>query len=87
MKKLKAQQVFSNIIKIIVNQPFKGVRPKVILVLGGPQSGKNTQSKYIESTYGFVYLSVSEIVKDEVAKYKIKKIYSFFLIEVLKVEL
>lgn len=60
-----------------MNQPFKGVRPKVILVLGGPQSGKNTQSKYIESTYGFVYLSVSAIMKEEVDKYKLSIIIVF----------
>ncbi|KAM3865545.1 adenylate kinase isoenzyme 5-like [Diretmus argenteus] len=38
-------------------------RPKVILVIGGPGSGKGTQSLKIAERYGFQYLSVGELLR------------------------
>ncbi|XP_060940214.1 adenylate kinase isoenzyme 5 [Limanda limanda] len=38
-------------------------RPKIILVIGGPGSGKGTQSLKIAERYGFVYVSVGELLR------------------------
>ncbi|XP_006792390.1 adenylate kinase isoenzyme 5 isoform X2 [Neolamprologus brichardi] len=38
-------------------------RPKVILVIGGPGSGKGTQSLKIADRYGFQYMSVGELLR------------------------
>ncbi|KAJ8418503.1 hypothetical protein AAFF_G00000020 [Aldrovandia affinis] len=38
-------------------------RPKVILVIGGPGSGKGTQSLKIADRYGFEYVSVGELLR------------------------
>lgn len=38
-------------------------RPKVILVIGGPGSGKGTQSLKIAERYGFEYVSVGELLR------------------------
>ncbi|XP_030607647.1 adenylate kinase isoenzyme 5 [Archocentrus centrarchus] len=38
-------------------------RPKVILVIGGPGSGKGTQSLKIAERYGFQYMSVGELLR------------------------
>ncbi|KAM6948370.1 adenylate kinase isoenzyme 5 [Aplochiton taeniatus] len=38
-------------------------RPKVILVIGGPGSGKGTQSLKIADRYGFQYVSVGELLR------------------------
>ncbi|XP_037537810.1 adenylate kinase isoenzyme 5 [Nematolebias whitei] len=38
-------------------------RPKVILVIGGPGSGKGTQSLKIAERYGFHYMSVGELLR------------------------
>uniref|UniRef100_A0AAQ5X6L6 Adenylate kinase isoenzyme 5 n=1 Tax=Amphiprion ocellaris TaxID=80972 RepID=A0AAQ5X6L6_AMPOC len=38
-------------------------RPKVILVIGGPGSGKGTQSLKIAERYGFQYVSVGELLR------------------------
>uniref|UniRef100_A0A3P8X2W4 Adenylate kinase isoenzyme 5 n=1 Tax=Cynoglossus semilaevis TaxID=244447 RepID=A0A3P8X2W4_CYNSE len=38
-------------------------RPKVILVIGGPGSGKGTQSLKIAERYGFHYVSVGELLR------------------------
>uniref|UniRef100_A0A8C9RBE7 Adenylate kinase isoenzyme 5 n=1 Tax=Scleropages formosus TaxID=113540 RepID=A0A8C9RBE7_SCLFO len=38
-------------------------RPKVILIIGGPGSGKGTQSLKIAERYGFQYVSVGELLR------------------------
>ncbi|XP_028987369.1 adenylate kinase isoenzyme 5 [Betta splendens] len=38
-------------------------RPKVILVIGGPGSGKGTQSLKMAERYGFQYVSVGELLR------------------------
>uniref|UniRef100_A0A9J7XCA4 Adenylate kinase isoenzyme 5 n=1 Tax=Cyprinus carpio carpio TaxID=630221 RepID=A0A9J7XCA4_CYPCA len=38
-------------------------RPKVILIIGGPGSGKGTQCLKIAERYGFVYVSVGELLR------------------------
>ncbi|GAA6090947.1 adenylate kinase isoenzyme 5 isoform X1 [Tachysurus ichikawai] len=38
-------------------------RPKVILIIGGPGSGKGTQSLKIAERYGFEYVSVGELLR------------------------
>ncbi|KAI5612616.1 adenylate kinase isoenzyme 5 [Silurus asotus] len=38
-------------------------RPKVILIIGGPGSGKGTQSLKIAEHYGFEYVSVGELLR------------------------
>uniref|UniRef100_A0AAZ3NYX4 Nucleoside-diphosphate kinase n=1 Tax=Oncorhynchus tshawytscha TaxID=74940 RepID=A0AAZ3NYX4_ONCTS len=38
-------------------------RPKVILIIGGPGSGKGTQSLKIAACYGFQYVSVGELLR------------------------
>ncbi|XP_061587038.1 adenylate kinase isoenzyme 5 [Cololabis saira] len=38
-------------------------RPKVILIIGGPGSGKGTQSLKIAERYGFQYMSVGELLR------------------------
>ncbi|XP_074858834.1 adenylate kinase isoenzyme 5 [Carettochelys insculpta] len=41
-------------------------RPKIILVLGGPGSGKGTQSLKIAERYGFEYVSVGELLRKKI---------------------
>ncbi|KAK1786738.1 hypothetical protein P4O66_017136 [Electrophorus voltai] len=38
-------------------------RPKVVLIIGGPGSGKGTQSLKIAERYGFEYVSVGELLR------------------------
>ncbi|KAI1883282.1 hypothetical protein AGOR_G00243600 [Albula goreensis] len=38
-------------------------RPKVILIIGGPGSGKGTQSLKLAERYGFQYVSVGELLR------------------------
>ncbi|KAL0966978.1 hypothetical protein UPYG_G00303000 [Umbra pygmaea] len=38
-------------------------RPKIILIIGGPGSGKGTQSLKIAERYGFQYVSVGELLR------------------------
>ncbi|KAJ6654577.1 hypothetical protein lerEdw1_006730 [Lerista edwardsae] len=40
-------------------------RPKIIFVIGGPGSGKGTQSNRIASRFGFVCISVGEILRNQ----------------------
>jgi len=40
-------------------------KPTVIFVLGGPGSGKSTQSKFIVDKFGFVHLSAGELLRKE----------------------
>uniref|UniRef100_A0A8D0LCG7 Nucleoside-diphosphate kinase n=1 Tax=Sphenodon punctatus TaxID=8508 RepID=A0A8D0LCG7_SPHPU len=40
-------------------------RPKIIFVIGGPGSGKGTQSAKIASHFGFVCVSVGEILRNQ----------------------
>lgn len=42
---------------------YKGSRPKVIFVLGGPGAGKGTQCERLVSKYGFVHLSAGELLR------------------------
>nr|XP_015096195.1 adenylate kinase isoenzyme 5 isoform X3 [Vicugna pacos] len=41
-------------------------RPKIILVIGGPGSGKGTQSLKIAERYGFHYISVGELLRKKI---------------------
>ncbi|XP_010154397.1 PREDICTED: adenylate kinase isoenzyme 5 [Eurypyga helias] len=41
-------------------------RPKIILVIGGPGSGKGTQSLKIAERYGFNYISVGELLRKKI---------------------
>ncbi|XP_069497774.1 adenylate kinase isoenzyme 5 [Ambystoma mexicanum] len=41
-------------------------RPKIILVIGGPGSGKGTQSLKIAERYGFEYISVGELLRRKI---------------------
>jgi UMP-CMP kinase len=40
-------------------------KPSVIFVLGGPGSGKGTQSERLSSTFGYVHLSAGELLRQE----------------------
>ncbi|XP_055520166.1 adenylate kinase isoenzyme 5-like isoform X4 [Leucoraja erinacea] len=40
-------------------------RPRVILVIGGPASGKGTQSMKMAECYGFIYISVGELLREK----------------------
>ncbi|XP_048352829.1 adenylate kinase isoenzyme 5 [Sphaerodactylus townsendi] len=42
------------------------LRPKIILVIGGPGSGKGTQSLKIAERYGFEYISVGELLRKKI---------------------
>lgn len=41
------------------------IKPKVIFVLGGPGSGKGTQSAKLSSDFGFIHLSAGELLRGE----------------------
>ncbi|KAM9326121.1 adenylate kinase isoenzyme 5 [Gastrophryne carolinensis] len=43
-----------------------GPRPKIILIIGGPGSGKGTQSLKIAERYGFEYISVGELLRKKI---------------------
>ena len=43
------------------------MKPFVVFVLGGPGSGKGTQSARLVSEYGFVHLSAGDLLREEVA--------------------
>ena len=59
-------------------QCMTAFQPTVMQVLGGPGSGKTTQSKRISECYGFECLSVGDILKAEIARdtYRGKRIKS-----------
>jgi adenylate kinase len=40
----------------------------IIFVLGGPGSGKGTQSKKLSAEYNYAHLSVGDLLREEVAK-------------------
>ncbi|XP_043942780.1 adenylate kinase isoenzyme 5 [Protopterus annectens] len=40
--------------------------PKIILIIGGPGSGKGTQSKKIAEHYGFEWISVGELLRKKI---------------------
>lgn len=48
-----------------VEPPPKRPKPEVVFVLGGPGSGKGTQSEKIVSEYGYVHLSAGELLREE----------------------
>ncbi|XP_078387222.1 adenylate kinase isoenzyme 5-like [Cetorhinus maximus] len=48
----------------VVFDPSKP-RPRIILVIGGPASGKRTQSMKIAGHYGFIYISVGELLREK----------------------
>ncbi|MBI2427060.1 MAG: nucleoside monophosphate kinase [Candidatus Kerfeldbacteria bacterium] len=43
------------------------MRPKVIVLIGGPGSGKGTQAKKLQEKYGFSYLATGDIVREVAA--------------------
>lgn len=43
-------------------------KPKIIFILGGPGSGKGTQSKKLVDNCGFVHFSVGDQLRNEIAK-------------------
>lgn len=42
------------------------LKPKVVFFLGGPGSGKGTQSALIEKKYGYHHLSAGDLLREEV---------------------
>uniref|UniRef100_A0A8C4TB53 Nucleoside-diphosphate kinase n=1 Tax=Erpetoichthys calabaricus TaxID=27687 RepID=A0A8C4TB53_ERPCA len=40
-------------------------RPRIILIIGGPASGKGTQSLKTAERYGFMYISVGEVLRQK----------------------
>jgi UMP-CMP kinase len=40
---------------------------KVVFILGGPGSGKGTQSALIEQNFGFKHLSAGDLLREEVS--------------------
>nr|XP_014348584.1 PREDICTED: adenylate kinase isoenzyme 5-like [Latimeria chalumnae] len=48
----------------VVFDPSKP-RPRIILVIGGPASGKGTQCMKIANRYGFVHISVGELLREK----------------------
>ena len=40
-------------------------KPQVVFVLGGPGSGKGTQSKLIENEFGYIHLSAGDLLREE----------------------
>ena len=41
----------------------KHKKPRVVFVLGGPGSGKGTQSKLIEKEFGFKHMSAGDLLR------------------------
>ena len=41
------------------------MKPYVVFILGGPGSGKGTQSKLIQDKYRFVHLSAGDLLRAE----------------------
>ena len=39
--------------------------PKIVLVLGGPGSGKGTQCDRLKATFGFKHLSTGDLLREE----------------------
>ena len=42
--------------------------PKIVFVLGGPASGKGTQSANLVTEYGYTHISTGDLFRAEVAK-------------------
>lgn len=40
-------------------------KPRVIFILGGPGSGKGTQSKLIQEKYALHHMSAGDLLRDE----------------------
>jgi len=40
-------------------------KPEIVFVLGGPGSGKGTQCEKLSQEYGFMHISVGDILRDE----------------------
>jgi pantothenate kinase-related protein Tda10 len=49
------------------------LKPKVVFFLGGPGSGKGTQSSLIKSKYGYKHLSAGDLLREEVASASIQR--------------
>jgi UMP-CMP kinase len=47
----------------LVKKIPKEKKPRVIFILGGPGSGKGTQSKLIEQEFGFAHMSAGELLR------------------------
>lgn len=43
----------------------KHSKPRVIFILGGPGSGKGTQSKLIEKEFQFIHMSAGDLLREE----------------------
>lgn len=43
-------------------------KPRVVFFLGGPGSGKGTQSALINKKYGFHHLSAGDLLREEVRR-------------------
>jgi SpoVK/Ycf46/Vps4 family AAA+-type ATPase len=41
-------------------------RPPRVLILGPPGSGRSSQAKKVAQAYGFVHISTTELLKDEI---------------------
>ncbi len=55
---------FLYIWRIILNK-FHQMKPYVVFMLGGPGSGKGTQSKLLEENFKFVHLSAGDLLRAE----------------------
>ena len=45
------------------NRLPRHLKPQVMFVLGGPGSGKGTQSKLIEKEFGFKHMSAGDLLR------------------------
>ena len=56
----------------MIESLFRRVKPKktVVFMLGGPGTGKGTQSELIEKNFKFKHLSAGELLREEVMMYK-----------------
>ena len=55
-------QLVIDLMQLVKKIP-KEKKPRVIFILGGPGSGKGTQSKLIEQEFGFAHMSAGELLR------------------------
>lgn len=48
-----------------ISQRETGIKPKIIFILGGPGSGKGTQSEMLSTEFGMKHLSAGELLRAE----------------------
>lgn len=47
-----------------LNNCLKKGKPRIILILGGPGSGKGTQSKYLCQEFEIIHISIGDVLRD-----------------------